>query len=105
MTTLSALDTNPIQAAHPESWFAQKLTTIDGVNLKYRVMRDTTAYFHVHDESPECFFVLSGEVVMDTETGSVTLGPGMFYRVEPGISHRSRVTGEATLLVLDKMPA
>ena len=103
MTDLAAIDTYAIKGAHPEAWFAQTLTSIDGVNLKYRVMRDTTASFHVHDDSPECFLVLSGEVVMDTENGSVTLSAGMFYRVDPGISHRSRVVGEATLLVLDKM--
>lgn len=104
MTPLQALDTNEIKVAHPQPWSAQTLTSIDGVNLRYRVMRDTVASFHVHDDSPECFLVLSGEVVLDTEAGPVTLTPGMFYRVEPGMSHRSRVVGEACLLVMDKMP-
>ena len=43
MTPLQALDTNEIKVAHPQPWSAQTLTSIDGVNLRYRVMRDTVA--------------------------------------------------------------
>lgn len=73
----------------------------NGVNLKFRVMRGTTADFHVHPNSPECFFVLSGTVNIDIESDSVTLSAGQFFEVPAGKSHRSRVEGEATLLVFD----
>jgi len=96
------IDTGTIARDHAGSWHAQKLATIEGVNLKFRVMRDTAAGFHVHDDSPECFFVVSGTVVIDTEQGSVTLGAGHFFQVAPGVSHRARVAGEATLLVMDR---
>ena len=102
MKSIEPIDTNQIKDAHPEAWYAEKLTTINGVNLKYRVMRDTTAQFHQHDDPPEAFYVLSGTVIMDPDQGSLTLAAGQFYQIEPGISHRSRVVGEATLLVIDK---
>jgi mannose-6-phosphate isomerase-like protein (cupin superfamily) len=97
------VDTSEIARAHPESWFAQTLASHKGVNLKFRVMRGTMADFHVHEGCPECFFVLSGTVCIDTESGSVTLGPGQFFEVPAGLRHRSRVDGEATVLVLDAL--
>jgi mannose-6-phosphate isomerase-like protein (cupin superfamily) len=95
------LDTTRLGRESPGAWFAQELASLNGVRLRFRVMRDTAAGFHVHETSPECFFVLSGSVTIDTEHGSCVLEPGQFYRVAPGVSHRARVDGEATLLVLD----
>jgi mannose-6-phosphate isomerase-like protein (cupin superfamily) len=95
------IDTNEVKLAHSESWFAMPLTVHNGVALRYRVIRDTSANFHTHEQTPECFFVLTGEVSIDTEEGSVSLSPGQFFRVKPGVSHRARVVGEATLLVFD----
>jgi mannose-6-phosphate isomerase-like protein (cupin superfamily) len=99
------IDTNLIRAAHSGTWHAETLATIDGVNLKFRVMRNSIAQFHKHEDTPECFFVLSGQIQLDTETGSVTLGPGQFYQVDPGVSHRSKVEGEATVIVFDRIAA
>ena len=82
----AALDTNEIPRTHPESWFAQTLASHNGVNLKFRVMRGTAADFHVHPNSPECFFVLSGKVHIDTESNSVTLSAGQFFEDERVLS-------------------
>jgi mannose-6-phosphate isomerase-like protein (cupin superfamily) len=99
-----SIDTEKIAARTNESWSSFTLTTINDVSLRFRVMQDTEAKFHTHSTSPECFFVVSGQVVIDTEGSSAPLGPGQFFRVEPGTSHRARVVGRATLLVLDHLP-
>jgi mannose-6-phosphate isomerase-like protein (cupin superfamily) len=103
-STLEPIDTEVIKAAHPEAWHAEVLAAHAGVHLKYRVMRGTVADFHTHDV-PECFFVLSGRMNIDTEGGTVALGPGQFFAVQPGVLHRSRVQGEVTALVFDAIPA
>lgn len=103
MSTLAPLDTRNLGAS--ESWFSEVLASVAGANLRYRVMRDTAKAFHVHEQSPECFFVLSGLVHIDTEDGSVCLSPGQFFQVRPGLRHRARVDGEATLLVFDALAA
>lgn len=97
----AAIDTNEIPKERPEPWFAQTLVSHNGVNLKFRVMRGTTADFHVHPDSPECFFVLTGTVHTDTDSGSIALSAGKFFEVPAGLRHRSRVDGEATVLVFD----
>jgi mannose-6-phosphate isomerase-like protein (cupin superfamily) len=95
------IDTRELPRTHPEPWFAQTLASHSGVNLKFRVMRGTIADFHVHPSSPECFFVLTGTVTIDMDSESFTLGPGQFLEVPAGVRHRSRVAGEATVLVFD----
>jgi mannose-6-phosphate isomerase-like protein (cupin superfamily) len=87
---------------HPDAvWVSQRLVSVAGAHLRYRVMRDTAGPFHVHAESPECFFVLSGTLHVDTAAGTVAVQPGQLCQVPPGLEHRARVAGEATLLVLD----
>lgn len=99
------IDTNLIKAGCNISWFAHRLAACNGVSLKFRVMRETIAEFHSHEQSPECFFVLSGCVHIDTEYGTLSLNPGQFFEVAAGVRHRSRVEGEATVLVFDCIDA
>lgn len=103
MSELTPLDTRNLGAS--ESWFSQILASVGGANLRYRVMRDTAKGFHVHEQCSECFFVLSGRVHIDTDEGGVCLSQGQFFEVRPGLRHRARVEGEATLLVFDALPA
>jgi len=87
---------------HPDAiWVSQRLVSVAGAHLRYCVMRDTACPFHVHAESPECFFVLSGTRHVDTAAGTVAVQPGQLCEVPPGLEPRVRVEGEATLLVLD----
>jgi hypothetical protein len=72
------IDTSDFKSSHQEAWCSQKLAAFGGASLRYRIMRDTCAPFHVHEHCPECFFVLSGVVHIDTETGTVSLGLGSF---------------------------
>ncbi|MCG2594335.1 cupin domain-containing protein [Ramlibacter sp. XY19] len=101
ITVRPPVDTRELPRTHPEPWFAQTLASHGGANLKFRVMRGTVADFHVHTSGPECFFVLTGTVTIDLDSESVTLNPGQFFEVPAGVRHRSRVEGEATLLVFD----
>jgi mannose-6-phosphate isomerase-like protein (cupin superfamily) len=101
MKSLTSLDTGALDTTGP--WFSQVLASIRGTNLRFRVMRDTARPFHVHEHSPECFFVLDGLLHIDTEEGSVSLSAGQFFEVPPGLKHRARVEGEATLLVFDAL--
>lgn len=97
------IDTTEISRLCTEKWFAQTLTSLRGVNLKFRMVRETAADFHVHPDSAECFYVLAGQVEIDVESQTHVLGPGQFLHIPAGVRHRSRVKGTAELLVLDEL--
>lgn len=85
-------------------WASKELIALERTKVRLRVMRDATANWHVHPKGEECFLVLEGTVFMDTELGTVAIGPGQFYAVPPNVKHRARVIGEARLVVIDEFP-
>lgn len=109
---VSRADTQPLDQALDQpgtaAWVSTDLLTVNGNQLRFRVMQDASARWHTHRGSDECFLVLSGEVTIDTreggEAGRVTshlLRPGQILAVHPGTEHRARCAGRATLVVLD----
>lgn len=101
---LSPIVLQTLNAASNTRWFSHTLISQGGANLRYRAMRDTCAPFHEH-AGHECFVVLSGTVNFDIEGGdTVAVAAGQFFAVPPGVRHRARVEGEATLLVFDGEP-
>ena len=42
---------------------------------------------HVHAGEDDAFYILEGEVVMIVEDDEVTVGPGTFVLVPPGVAH------------------
>ncbi len=57
---------------------------------------------HVHPETDDFFLVIEGEIAIDMDEGTVTLGPGELFVVPAGVHHRPRaVTGHATVLLIE----
>jgi quercetin dioxygenase-like cupin family protein len=44
-------------------------------------------YWHRHPDSDETFLVIEGEVLLQTETERIELGPGQLYTVLAGVAH------------------
>ncbi len=42
---------------------------------------------HVHHEEDDAFYILEGEVVVIVEEEEITVGPGTFVLVPPGVAH------------------
>ena len=84
-----------------ESWKSLDISQFNGNSVRLRVMEDMTANWHSHDNSDELFYIISGEVHIDTEAGTETLGANEIYIVPAKMRHRARVAGRATLLVID----
>ncbi|MEM8787804.1 MAG: cupin domain-containing protein [Pseudomonadota bacterium] len=57
--------------------------------------------FHHHPETDDFFLVLSGQVALDIEDRTLTLGPGELCVVPRGVRHRPRAVEEATLLLIE----
>lgn len=57
--------------------------------------------WHDHPDSDDFFLVISGEVIIETEHGAVTLNPGELYIVPKGVKHRPIAKKEAQVLLIE----
>ena len=80
-----------------------------GVNITRIVPGGQSSHRHAHTKQDEFVYVLSGEVVLETNSGAQTLGAGMCagFPAGTGDAHRfvNRSTADVLLLVVgDKSP-
>ena len=80
-----------------------------GVNITRIVPGGQSSHRHAHTKQDEFIYVLSGEVVLETNAGAQTLGPGMCagFPAGTGDAHRfvNRSAADVILLVVgDKSP-
>jgi mannose-6-phosphate isomerase-like protein (cupin superfamily) len=71
--------------------------------IRFRLMENTTANWHVRDHSYELSCVVSGTVLMDTEHGTREIQSGRIFVVPAGTRHRTCVEGRGTVLVVDSI--
>jgi mannose-6-phosphate isomerase-like protein (cupin superfamily) len=93
-----------LQTGVADVWKSFDVATVNENAVRFRVMENTTANWHVHEHSDELFYVVSGIVLMDTELGVRKIQSRQLFVVPAGTRHRARVEGRATLLVVDNIP-
>jgi mannose-6-phosphate isomerase-like protein (cupin superfamily) len=104
VSTVSAIcDIESLHLGITDSWKSIDVATVNGNAVRFRVMENVTANWHVHAHSDELFYVLSGTVYMDTEHGTWEIRSGHLFVVPSGTLHRARVMDRATLLVVDSI--
>jgi mannose-6-phosphate isomerase-like protein (cupin superfamily) len=84
-------------------WNSFDVAVVNGNAVRYRIMEDWTANWHMHETSDELFYVISGVVRMDTERGTMEIQAGQLFVVPAGTRHRAQVTGRATMLIVDQI--
>ncbi len=57
--------------------------------------------FHAHPDTDDFFLVLAGEIQIDVEDRTLTLGPGELFVVPRGLVHRPRAAQEAQVLLIE----
>lgn len=57
--------------------------------------------FHDHPDTDDFFLVLEGEMTLDIEDRSVTVGAGELIVVPKGIKHRPRAASECKVLLIE----
>ena len=103
MTVSVPCDLNGLAAGVTDAWKSFDIATINGNAVRFRVMENRTANWHVHEDSDELFYVVSGTVLMDTEAGVREIQAGQLFVVPRGTRHRARVAGRASMVVVDKL--
>ena len=58
-------------------------------------------HWHSHEHEDECFLVIKGTIVMDTEHESVTLNEGDGYMIPKGVKHCPRAEERALVLLIE----
>lgn len=96
-------DMDAFQKGVTASWKSINVATVRGCTARFRVMQHMTADWHEHDNGDELFYVVSGVVIIDTDSGSKEIRSGQLLVVPAGTRHRARVEGRATLLVIDNV--
>ena len=102
--TLAKIDLENLRGQ--ESWKSIRLLSVNGNNVKLRVMRNMKAPWHRHEDSDELFIVQTGTITMDVrdqlgKVSSYSVAPGQLLAVHRGTKHRARCTGSATLIIID----
>jgi len=98
-----ARDLDSLQISVTDAWKSFDVATVNGNAVRFRVMENTTANWHVHEHTDELFYVVSGAVLMDTEHGVREIRLRQLLVMPAGTRHPARVEGRATLLVIDNI--
>lgn len=83
-----------------DPWVPQEVSQVDGTSL--RIARIEGEYrWHTHPQEDEFFFVLQGEITIETEKGNITLKEGEGALVPKGLRHRSKAEKPAYVLLIE----
>lgn len=94
---------NNFDSGVTEKWESFYISQVNSNNVRFRIMEDVTANWHLHSTSDEFFYVISGTVYIDTEDETYMLNANELLVIPAKTKHRTRVEGKATLLVIDKI--
>ena len=97
---LELIDINAIEDARKFKWFNQTLCKVNGSVVRV-AMVEGEYHWHKHDEDDEFFFVVEGQLFIDLEGRTVTLGPGQGFVVPRGVMHRTRATERTVMLMVE----
>src|SRR3954453_2880894 len=78
------------EAAAPEPWFNQTLTSVNDAVVRLGVI-EGDFHWHHHDDTDQFFLVLEGQLLIDLEDeDTVVLDPHQGFTVPRGVEHRTR---------------
>jgi mannose-6-phosphate isomerase-like protein (cupin superfamily) len=97
---LETIDVNEVVANNKERWFNQTLSQINGSVLRVGIVQGEF-HWHKHDDDDELFFVLSGNLFVDTEERTFSLGPNQGVTVPKGVLHRTRAPQKVVMLMVE----
>jgi mannose-6-phosphate isomerase-like protein (cupin superfamily) len=86
-----------------EGWSSDELAKVNGNSVRVRTMEKFCAPWHVHADSDEFFYVISGQFCLDIDERTIELHAGQHAVVPAGCRHRGRTDQRTTLLVVDRI--
>ncbi|MBN2621090.1 cupin domain-containing protein [candidate division WOR-3 bacterium] len=83
-----------------EPWQPKDIAYINDTALRVAKI-DGEYHWHTHRAEDEFFYVLKGNIYIDTESESVELNEGEGFVVKKGVRHRSRAKKPAWVLLVE----
>ena len=97
---LEVIDVQALSDACEFKWFNQTLCKVNDSVVRMAAI-EGEYHWHKHDEDDEFFYVVDGELLIDLEDRTVSLGPGQGFVVPKTVVHRTRAPHRTTILMLE----
>lgn len=97
---LEKLDITEIVDSCTDDWFNQALTQVNESVVRLGIVKGEY-HWHQHENEDEFFFVLSGQLFVDLENETFTLGPNEGLTVPRGTTHRTRALTQTVILMVE----
>jgi mannose-6-phosphate isomerase-like protein (cupin superfamily) len=97
---LEKIDVPALVAAVTHPWYNQTLCRVNDSVVRLGVLQGEY-HWHHHDDEDEFFFVLEGQLLIDLEDRTVTLGPREGFVVPKGVRHRTLAPERTVILMVE----
>jgi mannose-6-phosphate isomerase-like protein (cupin superfamily) len=100
-SALERIDVPALVAACRDPWYNQTLCRVNEAVVRLGVVQGEY-HWHHHDTEDEFFYVVEGELLVDLEDRTMTLGPGQGVVVPRGVEHRTRAPRRTVMLMVER---
>src|SRR6187455_1442289 len=83
-----------------DKWFNQTLTQVNESVVRLGVV-EGEYHWHKHDNDDEFFFTLEGELLIDLQDRTITLGARKACVIPKGVLHRPRAPHRTVILMVE----
>ena len=97
---LEVIDEKALSDACEYKWFNQTLCKVNDSVVRVAII-EGVYHWHKHDEDDEFFYVVEGELLIDLEDRTVSLGPRQGFVVPRGVVHRTRAPQRTVILMVE----
>ncbi len=97
---LEKIDVPALAGTIKDKWYNQTLCQVNGSVVRLGIVQGEY-HWHKHDDEDEFFFCLDGQLLVDTEERTITLGPQQGVVVPKGVVHRTRAPEECVILMVE----
>jgi mannose-6-phosphate isomerase-like protein (cupin superfamily) len=97
---LEKIDVPQVVKECRDKWFNQTLCKVNGSVLRLGIF-EGEFHLHKHDNDDEVFFVLSGNLILETEKGNFDLKENEGVCIPKGVMHRPIARKKCIVLMIE----
>ena len=94
------IDIPSIVKACSEKWYNTTISSVNDSLVRLGIF-EGEFHWHHHDNEDEFFYVISGNLLLDLQDGTIELKQNQGYTVPKGIEHRTRAKEKTIVLMIE----